>query len=216
MRPCCAAVGVGGQNLGQQFPFTGHHEALIFQRVVASFLNEPGDVRIVQKKFIEPGDLREHLQVGKVLRREIFLGALGCAAGAAKVVPQLPVARIASNQVCRIGLEQILQRETTLVGSQVFCRFGGNLKERVASRAGHVVLYLRDQRRDKIEGLVNVGKLVQQFDHAVVVLERMQPHPGQPVLAGDQVLVKRLMLVPQNYDAQNGHEREISKSKLAV
>jgi hypothetical protein len=44
----------------------------------------------------------------------------------------------------------------------------------------------------------------------------MQPDPGQPVLAGDQVLVKRLMLVPQNYNAQNGHEREISKSKLAV
>ena len=99
----------------------------------------------------------------------------------------------------------------TLVRGQVFGRFGGNFEERVPSSAGYVVLYLRDQGRDEVEGLVNVGKLVEQLDHAVVVLESMQPDPGQPVLAADQVLVKRLMLVPQNYDAQNGHEREISK-----
>ena len=37
-----------------------------------------------------------------------------------------------------------------------------DLKERVASGARHIVLYLGNQRRDKIERLVNVGKLVQQ------------------------------------------------------
>jgi hypothetical protein len=63
---------------------------------------------------------------------------------------------------------------------------------------------------------VNAGEFIQQFHHAVVVLERMQPNPGQSVLARDQVLVKRLMLVPQDYNAQNRHEREISESNLAV
>ena len=57
-----------GQDLGQQFPLPRHDEALIFERVIASFLNEPRDVRITQKEFIEPGDLRKYLQIGKVLR----------------------------------------------------------------------------------------------------------------------------------------------------
>ena len=127
------------------------------------------------------------------------------------MVPQLPVARISSNQIYRIGLEEILQCEMTFVRIEISCRLGRNLEERVASSAGHVVLYLGDQRRDKVEGLVNVGKLVQQLDHAEVVLERVQSHPGQPVVAGDQVLVKRLMLVPQNYYAENGHELGFSK-----
>jgi len=39
----------------------------------------------------------------------------------------------------------------------------------------------------------------------------MQPDPGQPVLAGDQVFVERLMLVPQNYYAENRHGLEFFK-----
>ena len=137
--------GVRGQDFGQQFALMGHHEALVVQRVAAAFLNEPGDVGIVQEVFVEPGDLREHLQVGKVLRREIFFRAFRCAAGVAKVVPQFLVARIASNQIYRIGLEEILQCEMTLVGSEISCRLGGNFEEGVARRSGHVVLNLRDQ-----------------------------------------------------------------------
>jgi hypothetical protein len=47
---------------------------------------------------------------------------------------------------------------------------------------------------------VDVGKLLQQSDHAVVVLEGVHTHPRQAVLTGDQIFVKRLMLVPQYYD----------------
>ena len=82
---CC--VGMSGQNLGQQFPLPLNHEALVVKRVIASFSNQSCNVRIVQKEFIEPGDLRKHLQVGKVLDREKLVGALRCAAGAAKPLP---------------------------------------------------------------------------------------------------------------------------------
>src|SRR4051812_43129130 len=118
---------------------------------------------------------------------------------------------ITSDEMGWVGLKQILQRETAFVRREVFRRFGGDLEEWIAGRACDVILNLRDQRRDEVESLVNVGKFIQQFHHSVVVLERMQPDPGQPVLAGDQVFVKRLMLVPQNYDAENGHEREFFK-----
>ncbi len=49
------------------------------------------------------------------------------------------------------------------------------------------------------------GKLVQQLDHPVIVFEGVQPHPGQTVLSRDQILVERLMLVPQDNHAQDGH-----------
>jgi hypothetical protein len=83
--------------------------------------------------------------------------------------------------------------------------FAATRKKWVLGSSGHVILDLSDQRRHQIEGLMDVGEFVQQLDHAVVVFERMQAHPGQAVLSGDQILVERLMLMPQDNDAQNGH-----------
>ena len=62
--------------------------------------------------------------------------------------------------------------------------------------------------RNKVEGLMDGRKLIQQLDHSVVVLERMKTHPWQPIFTRDQVLVKRLVLVPKDGDAQNGHFAE--------
>jgi hypothetical protein len=33
----------------------------------------------------------------------------------------------------------------------------------------------------------------------------MQTHPREPVFAGYQVFVKRLVLMPKKYDSQRGH-----------
>ena len=52
---------------------------------------------------------------------------------------------------------------------------------------------------------MNVGKLIQQFHHAVVVLERVQSHPWQTVFTANQVLVKRLVLMPEKNDTQRWH-----------
>ena len=43
---------------------------------------------------------------------------------------------------------------------------------------------------------MDVGKLIQQLYHPIVVFEGMQTYPGKAVFSGDQVLIKRLMLVP--------------------
>jgi hypothetical protein len=75
------------------------------------------------------------------------------------------------------------------------------------SGATLVVLNLRDQRRDKVKSLVDVGELVQQFDHSVVVFQGVHPYPGKTVLTRDQVFIKRLMLVPEDNDTQNRHGR---------
>src|SRR5258705_13983104 len=95
-------------------------KALIVQRVVPAFLDQRGDFRVLKKEFVKPGNLRKHLQIGKVLRLEIFLGWLRTIAAATKTLPELPVARVAANHMNWIGLEKILQSESTLFGSKIF------------------------------------------------------------------------------------------------
>lgn len=58
-------------------------------------------------------------------------------------------------------------------------------------------LDLHQQRRHEVEGHPNRGKLAEHGDHAPVVLDGVQSHPGQDVLTGGEVLVIRLVHVPQ-------------------
>ena len=153
----------------------------------------------VEKELIEPGELREHLQVGVVARGEVRVGALGAIAGAAITLPQLAITRIAADHVDRVRLKKILQREAALMRGEVLGRLGHQIEERIVRPAGDVILDLRHQRRHQVEILMDVGKLVQQLHHAVIILERVQPHPGQAILAGDHVFVKRLVHVPEQH-----------------
>src|SRR5690349_7527429 len=52
---------------------------------------------------------------------------------------------------------------------------------------------------------MDVGELIEQLHHSVVVFEGVQTHPGETVLCGDQIFVERLMLVPKQNDTQNRH-----------
>ena len=69
----------------------------------------------------------------------------------------------------------------------------------------NVILNLRYQRWDEVESLVNIGKLIQQFHHAVVIFQRMQTNPGKTIFTRNQIFIKRLMLVPKDNDAQSCH-----------
>ena len=58
-------------------------------------------------------------------------------------------------------------------------------------------LDLRDQRRHQVEGDAEPREFLEHGDHAPVVLDGVQPHPRQDVLAGGEVLVIGLVHVPQ-------------------
>ena len=105
----------------------------------------------------------------------------------------------------RIRLKQVLQSKAAFVGGEIFRRLGCHGKKWIVRRPSHVILNLRNQRRDEVESLVNIGKLIQQLDHAVVVFEGVQADPRQTVLTRYQIFVVGLMLVPENNDAQSGH-----------
>src|SRR5271166_1894806 len=64
---------------------------------------------------------------------------------------------------------------------------------------GNIILDLGDQRRNEVEVLMDMGKLVQEFHHPIVVLEGMEPDPREPILARDHVLVKGLVHVPKQH-----------------
>ena len=106
---------------------------------------------------------------------------------------------------CGIRLKQVLQREPALFRRQILGRLRSHLQKRILRGARNIILNLRDQRWHQVEGLMDVGKLVQQFHHAVIVFQRMQAHPRQAIFACDQILVKGLVLVPKNDDAKSGH-----------
>jgi hypothetical protein len=102
-RSLLGSRGMRRQNLAHQFPLARNHKTLIFERIIALFLDQRGDVFIFEKKLVEPGDLRQHLQVGEILRLKIFLGFLGRVPVLAESFPQFPVARIASDQIAGLA-----------------------------------------------------------------------------------------------------------------
>src|ERR1017187_2449393 len=46
---------------------------------------------------------------------------------------------------------------------------------------------------------MDLRELIQQFHHAVVVFERVEPDPGEAILARDHVFVERLVHVPEKH-----------------
>ncbi len=118
---------------------------------------------------------------------------------------QLPVARIPPNHVRVIRLKKILQRELPLFLRQILGRLGRYVQKRILRRPRNVILNLRDQRRHQIEVLVYIGKLLQQLHHAVIILQTVQAYPGHAILAGHQILIERLVLMPEKDETQGGH-----------
>jgi hypothetical protein len=102
------------QHLSHQLPLARDHKLLIVERIVVSLGNQRRNVFLFEKKLVEPGQLRQDLQISKILRLKIALRAFRMVAMLAKPLPQFAVAWIAPNHVLRIGLKQILQRETAL------------------------------------------------------------------------------------------------------
>ncbi len=201
------------QHPAQQLALPPDHQPLIFERIVPPFANQFRNVLLRQKIFVKPSNLRKHLQVCKILRLKIFLRPFRRFSRPVTFLPQLAIPRITPDDIRGIRLKQILQREPPFRLRQVLRGLRHHLQKRILRLARNVFLNLRDQRRHQIERLVHLWELVQQFHHSVVILQRMQPRPGQAILPRHQVLIERLVLVPQNYDSQLGHDPQSDLGK---
>ena len=68
-----------------------------------------------------------------------------------------------------------------------------------------VPLNLQKQARHQIDRAAHFGKFEKVQRHAVIVFDAVQADPRHGILTGYIVRVVRLMLMPENHDAQNRH-----------
>ena len=87
--------------------------------------------------------------------------------------------------------------KTTSSCGEIDRRLHPDFQEAIVGAIRGKRLELNQQRRDEIERHTHARKLPQQRDHAVVVLQRMQPNPGKDVLVRHQVFVIWLVHVPE-------------------
>src|ERR1035437_6749736 len=92
-----------------------HHKTLIFLAEALSFFDQPLDRRIAQVVLVEPGNLREHLQVAVVAVSERYGGAGRLRSGGEHPPIELAIARVAPNHPLPVRLEQISQRKVPLI-----------------------------------------------------------------------------------------------------
>ena len=104
-----------------------------------------------------------------------------------------------------VRLEQVSECELLFLR----CEISGGLPDYaspcVFRLAGYVVIDLYDERRNQVEVLVDARELIQQLHHAVVILKRMHPDPRKTIFACDQILVERLVHVPEEYQTNGRH-----------
>ena len=101
-------------------------------------------------------------------------------------------------------MEEVLEHEADVVLVEILGRLEAELERAVARAIGGEGLELHQHGRDQVEGDLDLGELAHERDHAVIVLEGMQAHPRQDVLVSDQILVERLVHVPQDGNASHG------------
>ncbi len=192
--------GVSRQDGTDDLHLLADHQFLLAPAEVAALADQLANLRLLEKKFVEPRQLRKHLQVGVILIAQAVDHEIEIAPRSLHPLVKLAVARIAVDHAFGVGMEQVLQSAAPVFEAQFRRRPGDKLKQRVAGRSRRVILKLPDQRWHKVEILVNAGKLFQQLDHAVVVFESVHTHPRHTICPGHQVLVKGLMHVPEeNY-----------------
>ena len=102
-----------------------------------------------------------------------------------------------------VRVEEVLGAELPIALGQLIGGRQADLEMAVTRLPRRERLELDEQRRHQVERHLERGELARERHHAPVVLERVQPHPRQDVLAGGEVLVERLVHVPQQSDARH-------------
>ena len=103
-----------------------------------------------------------------------------------------------------LRVEEMVEDEVD-VGGLLELTAGLRLKSRYRSRARPAANASSCTSSDgtRLNVTLTSGKLFQERDHPVVVLQGVQPDPRQDVLACDQILVKGLVHVPEDCDLRH-------------
>ena len=180
--------------------------------------HQPANAGVAVKiEGIDPGELVPDLQIAQVVAAETAGGgAAVCGRGQRAAAPrqELGVARIDVDHPLPLRVKETLEDEVDIVLVELGGRFHAQLQRPVAGAVRGKRLQLHQQRRHEVERHAHGGKLAQDRHHAVIILQGVQPHPRQDVLPGDEILVIRLVHVPQQSDASHRSSLNPQVSRL--
>ena len=175
----------------QQLEFDGPKQLFVVLGKPAVLGHQPANPRIpVQIKRVHPGQLVPHLQVAEIVDGE--------RQSASPLVEQFLVPGIDLDHPLALRMEEVLEDEDDVRLGEIGSGCEAQIEDTIACAICRKCLELDEQRRHQVERDADARKLPKERRHPVVVLQRVHPHPGEDVLAGDEILVVRLMHVPED------------------
>ena len=192
--PAHDAVPVFGDDLVQDLELHVPQHALVVLAEAASLGEQAAHAIVdIQVERIDPRQLVPDLQIAQVVDR-VRRGPTR---------EQLRVAWVDVDHPLPLRVEEVRPHELDLVSRQIGRRLHAQLERPIARAVLGERFQLHEERRHQVERDLDRRELAQDRRHAEIIFEGMQADPRQDVLAGDQVLVERLVHVPQQGDARH-------------
>ena len=172
----------------------------VLLREVASFVEERADAGIpIEIEGIEPYELVPHLQIADLGDRELSgLDTWTHAAIQPALGKQVCIAGVRVDHPRPVRVEEVLDRKRALVLGECLRGLQPDFEVAISSLRARERLELHEHRRHEVEGDLHGRELPKERHHPVIVLQPMETDPRQDVLSGHQILVERLMHVPED------------------
>ena len=180
---------------------------LVLFREVPAFFDQPPHPHVTaQIERIHPGQLLPHLKVPQVVHAEPPRGSRRILT-ASPPRAQFRVPRVDTDHPRRVRVKEILDDEGDVGRRERVRRLETQIEDAIRRTIRRKCLELHEQRRHQVEGDPDRRELPKQLHHAEIVLERMEAHPRQDVLPRHEILVVRLVHVPDECDL--GHSASL-------
>jgi len=199
---------------------TAHELELFFAEVdlvlfgkVGALSGERVDDGIAGEIFlVHPGELGEELEVAPIAEAHADGGLVS---GRGDVVKNFHETRPAGHHAFLVDLEGAEEDFRFLLGREGGGGGHGGFEPDLAEFSGSVLFELEAEGGNDIEGGVDGGKLFEELDHAVVILEGVEARPGEDEAASGGVAVLGLVHVPEN-DEVDGSHGEVASGEWPV
>ena len=165
----------------------------------------------IEIRLIDPGQLVPDLEVSVVVGRELRDARMHVGASSAPR-QKLCIPRERVDHPRPVRVEEVVQAERFFLLGKLIGGFQADFQMPITCLLTGERFQLDEHRWNEIEGDFDIRELAQERHHAPVILQCVQSDPRKNVLAGNQILVERLMHVPEQSDARHNHQRPCARA----
>ncbi|OPZ90806.1 MAG: hypothetical protein BWY73_01241 [candidate division TA06 bacterium ADurb.Bin417] len=203
---------LGDDAPGQLVMVIEQPELLRLSEIPPLALQLSGQLILPAQSGIDPGQVEEYLQVaefgdGKITGPALQHLGIG---DAAALLQQLPVAREREQHRLPVQGEEIARQIKARRLVQLVGRPAGEFAEIVVRPAPGDIQDLFQEHRGNIESGAHRRVAPQETGKGVIILDRVQAHPGHPVPPGIEIQVAGLVKVPKKDDLERLSHRSKS------